>query len=262
MTVEVSDRVLEVRDVVAELLEDADISAPPVDLKAVAAARGITSIRHAALKEAYGLLKTGPNGHTVTINKRYMSRARFTLAHEIAHTLVEEFEHSDDDVPLAYLKPRGAAKVEAFCDEIAAEILFPYEMFQRELEGRATGIDDIQRLASLFDGSVMATANRAGDLTTQPVQVISWVRHGSNALRAGQRSGRGFLTCSGTSPYRPLDRMTSAPVRAFHSGSRERGMEVPLPDKPWNVYECEAQRFSGGKGGYVLSVIRPANLDR
>ncbi len=257
-----SDRVLEARDVVAELLEDAGVSKPPVDLKAVAAARGIRRIRYAPLKSAYGLLKTGPNGHTVTINKRYMSRARFTLAHEIAHTLVERFEYLDDEVPLAHLKPRRADGVEAMCDEIAAEILFPYQMFERALEEDATGIDDIQRLATLFDGSVMATANRVGNVTAQPVQIISWVRHGPHALRASQRSGRGFLTCKGASPYRPLDRMTSAPVRAFHSGSRERGMEVPLPDKPWNVYDCEAQRFSGGKGGYVLSVVRPANLAR
>ena len=261
MTVEAPDRLIDARDVVAELLGDAGISEPPVDLKAVAAVRGIRRVRFAPLKSAYGLLKTGPNGHTITINKRYMSRARFTLAHEIAHTLVEHFEDADDDVPLAHLKPRGAAKVEAICDEIAAEILFPYEMFQRALGDSATGIDDIQRLASLFDGSVMAAANRVGNVTAQPVQIISWVRHGSNALRAGQRSGKGFLTCSGASPYRPLDRMNSAPVRAFHSGSRERGMEVPLPEKPWNIYECEAQRFSGGKDGYVLSVVRPANLD-
>ncbi len=257
-----SDRVLEARDVVAELLEDAGITEPPVDLARVAAQRGIRRIRYAPLKSAYGLLKTGPNGHTITINKRYMNRARFTLAHEIAHTLVEQFEYLDDEVPLAHLKPRKADAVEGMCDEIAAEILFPFRMFERALENDVTGIDQIQQLASLFDGSVMATANRAGNVTAQPVQIISWVRHGSHALRASQRSGRGFLTCRGTSPYRPLDRMTSAPVRAFHSGSRERGLEVPLPDKPWNVYECEAQRFSGGKDGYVLSVVRPANLAR
>lgn len=261
MTVEVSDRVLEVRDVVGGLLEDAGVREPPVDLKAVAAVRGIRRIRYAPLKSAYGLLRTGPNGHTITINKRYMSRARFTLAHEIAHTLVESFEHSDDDVPLAHLKPRGHARLEAVCDEIAAEILFPHELFQRALKDSPAAIDDIQRLAGMFDGSVMATANRVGHLTTQPVQVISWVRHGSGSLKAGQRSGSGFLTSNGASPYRSLNQVDSAPVRAFHSGERERGTEVPVPQMPWNVYECEAQRFSG-KDGYVLSVVRPANLAR
>ena len=253
-------RVLEARRFVGELLERAGISRPPVDLYRLAALRGIRKIRQAPLKSAFGLLTTGPGGHTVTINSNFMSRARFTLAHEIAHTFVERFPHSQIEVPLASRKPKTADRLEMMCDEIAAEILFPYQMFRAELGDSDLQIDDLQRLASLFDGSLMATANRAGNVTSQPVQVICWVRHGSHGLRAGQRSGRGFLTSGGASPYRPLDRMTSAPVRAFHSGNRERGIEVPLPESPWNVFECEAQHFSGGNGGYVLSVIKPANL--
>ncbi len=130
-------------------------------------------------------------------------------------------------------------------------------MFKRAVDECPGAIDDIQRLASQFDGSVMATANRVGNLTEEPLQVVNWVRHGPRSLKAAQRSGSRFLTCRGASPYRSLTQMKSAPVRAFHSGNRELGTEVPVPQMPWNVYECEAQRFSG-KDGYVLSVVRPA----
>jgi Zn-dependent peptidase ImmA (M78 family) len=251
---------IEIREAVSRLLDEAGIGEPPVDLYEVAALRGITKVEVAELKSnEYGILTTGRRGHTVTINSKHKVRARFTLAHEIAHTLVDEFAHSKVDAPLANLKPKGARPLESLCDEIAAEILFPYQMFLDAIEAEDAGIDGVLRLARLFDGSVMATANRVGHLTREPVQVISWFADGNN-LKAGQRSGSGFLTSDGALPYRALTQTDSVPVRAFHSGKRERGCETPVALKPWNVYEIEAQRMSGGRAGYVLSVIKPEKL--
>jgi len=258
-----SERITEAREVVAGLLERAGISEPPVDLEALAALRGVRQIVYKPLKASeYGLLTTGKRGHTITVNNKHYVRARFTIAHEIAHTLIERFQYSDVDVPLASRKPKGADAIESMCDELAGEILFPYEMFQRELEDTPPTIDEVLRLAKLFDGSIMSTAYRVGGVTDEPVQVISWVRHGENALRAGQRSGSAFLTADGAPPYRSLDQHDSVVVCAFLSGDRERATEIPVPLKPWNVYEVEAQRFNGAKNGYVLSVIKPVDPAR
>ncbi|MDP3768538.1 MAG: hypothetical protein Q8S13_11030, partial [Dehalococcoidia bacterium] len=161
-------------------------------------------------------------------------------------------------VVLAQRKHRRGGELERLCDEIAVELLLPYEMFLRALGGEPVSIAGIFGLAKQFDSSIQATALRAGEVSQQPVEVVCWERSGRSGIGVKARRGHEYLTAPGAE-RRGLE--DESPVaRAFRSKGTERGSELPAPDAPWNVYDCEARGFLKGSARFVISVARPAGV--
>ncbi|MGB2695487.1 MAG: ImmA/IrrE family metallo-endopeptidase [Dehalococcoidia bacterium] len=241
-----------------DLLTRAEISEPPVDLERAAQVQGIEQIRTGKLRSSLGILSHRKSGLTVTLNERYPRRARFTLAHEIAHTLVEQGIAQHAQVVLARRAPRSASARERLCDEVAAELLLPYDMFREALGGRTVALDEIKRLAGQFDASLESTALRAGELAEERVEVCSWVS-GRNGLKVKASTGEPFLSAREATRLRSYD--SASPVaKAYRSKGREQGREQPFASAPWAVYDCEAQGFMRGNARFVLTVARPAAL--
>jgi hypothetical protein len=128
---------------------------PPTDLEAIARRLDVTEIVGDDLPVS-GELRRADGGGFVIAYSTYSSRVRqrFTIAHELAHTL---FERSGPR------SPRGGVELERLCDLIAAEILLPSDIF-REAAGATPSAADVLRLAKLFETSVTATALRCCEL--------------------------------------------------------------------------------------------------
>ena len=88
-------------------------------------------------------------------------RRRFTIAHELAHVLIES------SGPRA---PRVGADLERICDMLAAEILMPGPVFECALGDAPLNAEAIRTLASRFETSLAATAIRCADF--QPISVV------------------------------------------------------------------------------------------
>jgi hypothetical protein len=240
-----------VRERVRELLTLAGQSYPPVDLIKVAYVQGIKTVRNGNLRSSLGVLRDGPDGFTVTLSSRDPAKSRFTLAHEIAHTLLLHSKHSS--VVLGERKAKMPhQKLERLCDAIAAEILLPYDMFSEAVDEEALGIETILRLCGRFDASLQSTARRAGDLCQQPAQVVCWTKSSAGHLTPMLKTGRPYFTASA---WLSLTDDTSAAVRAYRGTKREEGLENPLLEQPRAELRHEAQGFLKGEPRYVLSVI-------
>ncbi len=250
-----------VREAVRRLLQAAGVTEPPVDLVRVAELQGITSIRHRKMKGTLGMVKEGRDGGlTMLLNSRQPLRERFTMAHEIAHTIVDKMGDRPATVVLAARTPRRGSTLERLCDQIAAEVLMPYEMFLRSMGGGAS-LDQALRLARLYDASLQSAALRMGELSPEAAQVVCWEREGARGLRVRWKSGRPLLTEKDATSYRSLSNESSPVVRAYASKGRWTGHETPFAGQPWCVYQCEAQGFLRGSARFVLSVVRPVELN-
>jgi hypothetical protein len=188
------------------------------------------------------------------LNRRQPYRARFTLAHEIAHTMIDPPTVRKAAVELAARRPRGGDELERLCDEIAVELLLPYEMFARSVPQPLT-LTGVFGLAKTYDASLQATALRAGELAQEPIQVVVWERDGRSRIRAKAARGREYLTGDDAAERSMGDDTPIA--RAFIGKDAERGLEVADPDSPL-AYDCEARGFLRGEARFVISIVRPA----
>jgi IrrE N-terminal-like domain len=243
-----------IRETVARLLGQAGQAHPPVDLIKVARVQGITAVRNGKLRNSLGVLRDGPDGFTVTLSSRDPAKSRFTLAHEIAHTLLLHSKHST--VVLGERKTKlPHQKLERLCDTIAAEILLPYEMFREAVDEERLTIEAILRLCGRFDASLQSTARRAGDLTNQAAQVVCWKKSGGGHLTPMLRTGRPFFAVNA---WLALTDESSPAVRAYLGSERADGRETGLVTAPNAIYHHQAQGFLRGDARYVLSVITAA----
>jgi hypothetical protein len=90
-------------------------------------------------------------------------RRRFSLAHEIAHTLF--FEMRDGVMKPSLGAPRGD-QLEMACQKVAAMLLVPKSLLERELGegGEVSSADSILQLACQFEVSVEAMVRRLGEV--------------------------------------------------------------------------------------------------
>jgi Zn-dependent peptidase ImmA (M78 family) len=89
----------------------------------------------------------------------------FTLAHELAHIWLGQSAVSDaqpNEVP--------AHRIERWCNEVAAEILVPLEIFQRDYDRNADLESEIERLARRFKVSTLVILRRMRDAGLDPAR--------------------------------------------------------------------------------------------
>lgn len=153
----------------------------PINLRLLAARRRIATVVSKTLDCEGLLFETDDGTFTVHLNSRHgRHRQRFTLAHEIGHTLflALESERRPDRVwieDFALNRPlKRKQDVEWLCNLAAVEVLMPYDQFRRETEGLEAGAGALVRLASLFDVSLSAASRRFVQLSRQKVTVVLW----------------------------------------------------------------------------------------
>ena len=144
---------------------------PPFDMTQLASLQGlevIASDRFADDQDACIV-----PGRVLVNARRHPVRQRYSVAHEVAHTLFPDYE---EELRRAggRLWRRGGdeSEFERLCQAAAAELLLPLQPF---LTGRARhnrGLDGVVRLAGEFETSIEAAARRWVDTSEEPVAAL------------------------------------------------------------------------------------------
>ncbi len=106
-----------------ELLDECEVRDIPVNLLPLARHQGIQQVKEMDISLDGQLLELESGGYEVIVSKNAsLARRRFTLAHEIAHTLLSTGEGS---------AACGVGLVEELCNAAAAEILVPSRFLRK-----------------------------------------------------------------------------------------------------------------------------------
>lgn len=98
-----------------------------------------------------------------------VERRRFTICHEIAHSVLNLPSEHADTSGLDYSKRPWN---EILCDVFAAELLLPYERFKPMADACDIGFPALDELASKFEASVTSTGSRFAAASDLPCAFV------------------------------------------------------------------------------------------
>ncbi|MBA2720269.1 MAG: ImmA/IrrE family metallo-endopeptidase [Chloroflexi bacterium] len=147
----------------------------PVDLDLVASFAGIARVNDIpGLAVVAHIRPTDDKQRSLIVERRAEDphgRRRFSLGHEIGHTLFPDFwtdpracRPTSDD-PLA---ANSEDAVEGLCDQAAAELLLPARLVRPFMRDRELGMDMVLELAGVSESSLFASGRRLVDLSDRP----------------------------------------------------------------------------------------------
>jgi Zn-dependent peptidase ImmA (M78 family) len=163
-----------------QLLAEADITSPDVDVKAVAKFLGAIIRRVEADEDISGALVREDDQLIIGINRDHpVSRRRFTIAHEIGHIVLHDAEAKvdhryaqapRDGIRLAALRSRVSSEAvdpqEIEANRFAASLLMPAHFLEQSLRTYKLPLrdGDISKLATEYRVSVQAMNYRLMNL--------------------------------------------------------------------------------------------------
>jgi|ERR1051325_4541114 Zn-dependent peptidase ImmA (M78 family) len=163
------NRITLIRQKVNELLEQARVIAPPVNVELIARFLGVFISKAPANDDVSGfLLKQGRTSVIGVNSLHHPNRQRFTIAHEIGHFVLHNFDEVHVDKSVVKLRDKASSKgelrEEVEANRFAAELIMPRNLLERELSHMAVSdlLDErgMQQLAKCFQVSVSAMSNR------------------------------------------------------------------------------------------------------
>ena len=111
-------------------------------------------------------------GRVLVNARRPTVRQRYSVAHEVGHTLFPDYEASLRRVGRLWRRNTDDSEFERLCQLAAAEFLFPLEPFRASVTRRGFHLLGVLDLAREFDGSVEATARRTVEMADFPAVVL------------------------------------------------------------------------------------------
>lgn len=160
------------RTVIFEAMDDG-WQGPPFDVFSLAQRRGLSLVPREDVLDARLIAK--PGGAEIEYNpNRSLNRIRFSVAHEIAHTLFPDYEET---VHSRSGKSQRADdwQLELLCNIAAAEILMPAGP-SFDQENIAVTIDNIIEVGKQFGVSFESALLKLGRSTTQPITIFAAAR--------------------------------------------------------------------------------------
>lgn len=163
-----------IREQASQLLRQHGVMTAPVNVEGLATSLGIVIRRTPAEDEVSGfLLNQKPGPAIIGVNSlHHPNRQRFTIAHELGHYALHDFDELHVDQYVMRLRSSasstGEHKEEVEANRFAAELLMPESMLQDEI--LRLGVQDLsddkamQQLAKQFQVSVQAMTNRLTSL--------------------------------------------------------------------------------------------------
>lgn len=157
------------------LLDEAAIDGPPVPLAVLASFQGIRRIEPVEMV-ASGRLIVHPDGSVVQVNRAESpARRQFTIAHEIAHTLLPAYAAHPHDIEDAHTGDYPpAAEEEHLCDVGASALLLPERWLRPAVQQRPPSLATLQDIARQFKASLEATARAVARLDVWPFALVFW----------------------------------------------------------------------------------------
>ena len=172
------------------LLDEAAVNGPPVPLAVLASFQGIRNIETVDMV-ASGRLIVHPEGSVVQVNRAESpARRQFTIAHEIAHTLLPAYATHPHDVEDAHTGDYPqTAEEEHLCDVGASALLLPERWLRPAAQQRTPSLASLQDLARQFKASLEATARAVARLDVWPFALVFWEPGWLKADRAAAAQG-------------------------------------------------------------------------
>ena len=149
-------------------------SPPPFDPFFIAQVLGIRCVEtaHSELDDAMLMMQAGVP--TIVYRKhRIKSRIRFSVFHEIAHTLFPNYEQRIQfrkKRRYAPFEPEG--QLESLCDVAASEMLMPKEMLMADLDRRGFCVARVPWLQRRYGASLEAVCLRMAQLSPAPCAIV------------------------------------------------------------------------------------------
>lgn len=123
----------------AELRRECSQEAPPIDVRELAWALGVSEIRTRPTV-ADGRLEYQPGRQVIVVDTRAApARQRFTIAHELGHLWLGRAESRALDL--------DPAARERFCDAFAAALLLPNDWISERARGSAAGLLELRSIS-------------------------------------------------------------------------------------------------------------------
>lgn len=157
------------RALVAEA-RDAGWHGPPFDMIELASFRGLRVQGTWDLTDDQDACVT-PG--LVLINARKpLVRRRYSLAHEVGHTLFPDYEAELRRVRRMWRRETDNSEFERLCQAAAAEFLMPLDTFQASIAAHGDGLAGVVHSATAFGASVEAAARRRVETADEPMAAL------------------------------------------------------------------------------------------
>lgn len=200
---------------VDRLLEEAGENGPRADLEVLASFRGVREVNHAEMQEAGRLLPVGA-GYVIEVNAVHPAgKQRFTVAHEICHTLFNEAEQATGgtiDAETGLFNPKR--EEEYLCDRGAGRLLLHPSWLGPLATDRTASVDTLLELSELCGASLEATAFQLARLALWPCTVVCW----EPGLRKAERVRPAQLGLPGVPRPTPVEKLRARRVYAPPAG--------------------------------------------
>ena len=179
-------RLAEIADL-AEAVADEHCPRGAVDPAGIARAKRITTSFGPYGQAFDGMLEHRAGrfhiyGNTDRVGGPDVPRARFTLAHELAHYYIDEHRHAlaagRSPAHLSQCEYESPNLAEQEADRFAAALLMPRGRFGAAAKGAEAGLAGVIALARRFGTSITATAIRYASCDIRPCAVVKWTRRG------------------------------------------------------------------------------------
>ena len=256
------------RQLVNQLIENRGHDKPPFLSEEFARLLGVRNIVKTDLGKTSGVLLRFHDGPVIQVNKNHnLARQNFSCAHEIGHILFSELK-LDNYIqnieyrtfnPQAHANSRIVAR-ERLCHATATELLMPETIFKKHLLVLGASINSIERLANIFRVSIMATAWRIAEISSEPCITLIWqplLR--TRALRLVWCVGPG-INITNKSNYVPVHTKVKYPSilhKAYEQNNTFKCYKKFKFGKDTKGLPIESKGFGRGENRYVVSLAYP-----
>jgi Zn-dependent peptidase ImmA (M78 family) len=243
-----------IRKAVEQTFPELSRTSPPVDVRRLAAKRGICVMaKRMPFDGTISRLRGG--GYVVALNRAQSeARQRFTCAHEIGHTFFFDLQDgSVDRVEDTNLEGAGAAQeVERLCNQAATEILLPRRAFSAEARACGLAVGSLLRLSHVYAASIWCTARRLAEVWPYKVAIVLWQAD----ARHGHYRAEWVVTSGGIKVRRPLLVTEDVPIyRTFQGPAQFRGRKWVSLGGPIDDYFVDGVRLGSTKATRVLTLF-------
>jgi Zn-dependent peptidase ImmA (M78 family) len=203
-----------------------------------------------------GMLAPIGDDMVVFVNSRHSAeRQRFTIAHEIAHAILEP-----GSLAHRQISPSPDKALENRCDHLASLMLMPDPQFTNELRRLKPSIATVQKLSRSFFTSIQATALRVIDSASEPlVLLVSAFSDGKSGRRLRVKWFKYARLEDGASQFIPKN--ASVNISSALTAYQTPGILSEIEDIVIGRFRInarvESKGFGQGNTRYVLSLVYP-----
>ncbi len=232
-----------------ETLSNCTALVPPVDVEELCRFRKVTAVKVYLRGLAARLVAVGDH-YVAEINARHPeTRRRFSICHELGHTLFEDCPGSEGNGDLCADSSYVQRLEERLCDTVAAELLMPRHVFSNFVLDCQPSMDAVRRIGEAFRVSKFAVARRVVELNLWPAELMLLRRDKDNKMRL-----QGYWSSKSLQTRTPL----STAIREISSQDRLSG-RLTVPFRLGEL-ALEYYTFGARPHVYVCSMLLRTSL--